>query len=98
MRKSLSGMARPEGLEPPTRGLEIRRSVLLSYGRNSLQILRLQVKIADLPGLGVQTVSDLSLAGRRTLAAILGEMREIDARRFPSTQDATSCERHTQET
>ena len=29
-------MARPEGVEPPTRGLEGRCSVQLSYGRESL--------------------------------------------------------------
>ena len=32
----MSGVARPEGVEPPTDGVEIRCSIQLSYGRVGL--------------------------------------------------------------
>jgi hypothetical protein len=37
-------MARPEGLEPPTLCLEGRRSIQLSYGRDSLILLRFELE------------------------------------------------------
>ena len=66
-------VARPEGLEPPTRGLEGRRSVLLSYGRARSDVGVLAPVLSCIPpgprsvGMGLGRRRDGVSEGARTL-------------------------------
>jgi hypothetical protein len=40
-----AGLARPEGVEPPTYGFEVRRSIQLSYGRVTIDFINLHERL-----------------------------------------------------